>query len=112
MNLTYLDVADWFVIVSAVVVGVVGSARFVRLVTADKWPPIVKFRIWWESKTEQYGEEGWVLLFKCLWCFAPWVVAANLAWALLSDLHWSWWIVNGWLAASYATSWVVYHDED
>ena len=114
MNLTYLDVPDWFVILAAVVVGVVGSARFVRLVTADKWPPIVKFRIWWESKTEKPDspDEGWVLLFKCLWCFAPWVVAVNLAAALLSDLHPVWWIVNGWLAASYATSWLVFHDED
>ena len=112
MNLTYLDVADWFVILAAVVVGVVGSARFVRLVTNDKWPPVVRFRIWWDSKTEKYGEEGWVVLFHCPWCFAPYVVAVNLAAALLSDLHPAWWVINGWLAASYAASWIVFHDED
>jgi hypothetical protein len=107
---TWLDVLT---IIAAVIVGVVGSARFVRLVTADKWPPIVKFRIWWEGKTEgDNPDEGWVLLFKCLWCFAPWVVAVNLAAALLSDLHPAWWVINGWLAASYAASWLVFHDED
>ena len=112
MNLNF-SLDDHFTVIMAALVGIVGSARFVRLVTADKWPPIVKFRMWWESKTERDNpDEGWVLLFKCLWCFAPWVVAANLAWALLSDLQPAWWVCNGWLAASYATSWLVFHDED
>lgn len=112
MNLDY-SLGDTFIVLAAVVVGIVGSARFVRLVTADKFPPIVKLRMWWDSKTEgDDPEEGWGLLLHCLWCFAPWVVAANLAWALLSDLQPAWWVCNGWLAASYATSWLVFHDED
>lgn len=106
---------DWthiLTVVAAAIVGVLACGRMVRLITADKWPPVVAFRIWWDSKTERDDGEGWNLLFHCLWCLAPWVVAADLAWALLSDLQVAWWIVNGWLAASYATSWVVYHDED
>jgi len=112
MNLTYLDVPDWFVIIAAVAVGVLGSARVVRLITADKFPPVVRFRIWWDAHTERTPGEGWNLLAHCLWCLAPWVVAADLAWALLSDLQAAWWVVNGWMAASYVASWLVFHDED
>lgn len=96
MNLQYLDVADWFVIVAAALVGIVASARFVRLITADKFPPAVWLRIKWDNLTDKDGDgEGWSLLAHCPWCLAPWVVAANLAWALLSDLQPAWWVCNG-----------------
>lgn len=98
----------YFVIAAAVIVGVIGTARVVRLVVADDFPPIVKFRMAWARVT---NDGPWTKLFSCMWCFAPYAVAANLAWALLSDMHWSWWLFNGWMAASYASAWVVYHDE-
>lgn len=101
-------------IAAAVVVGVVGSARVTRLVVADAFPPIAHFRAWWANVTsDKDGNEGsWTVLFSCPWCAAPYIVAANMAWALLSDLHWSWWLFNGWMSAAYATSWIVFHDED
>lgn len=98
-----------FIIVAAVVVGVVGTARLVRLVTSDTFPPTVWWRIKWAEIT---NDNEWSKLFSCLWCFSPYVTAANLAWALLSDLHWAWWVFNGWMAASYVASWLVFHDED
>jgi hypothetical protein len=42
----------------------------------------------------------------CPWCAAPWIVAPNLILAVVTDLHPAWWIVNGWLAASFATAWL------
>lgn len=101
---------ETLLLIAAVVVGTVASARFTRLVVHDSYPPARWVRDKWVEVVR--GHEEWSLLFNCHWCFAPWVVAPNLAWAILSDLHWSWWIVNGWLAASYAASWIVHHDED
>lgn len=97
-----------FYYLAAAVVGVLGTARIVRLVTADEFPPTEWLRLKWAVAV---GEK-WGKLLNCLWCFSPYATAANLAWAVISDLHWTWWVFNGWMAASYAASWVVYHDED
>lgn len=94
--------------VAAVIVGIVGTGRIVRLVTADEFPPSVWLRIKWAEITH---DGPWSKLFNCLWCFAPYAVGANMAWAYFSGLHWSWWLFNGWMAASYAVSWIVFHDE-
>ena len=99
----------YFVIAAAAVVGLIGTARFVRLVVADEFPPSMALRMGWSRLT---NDGPWSKLFSCMWCFAPYAVAANLAWAALSNLHWSWWLFNGWLAASYLASWIVFHDED
>lgn len=103
-----LDI-DRFTLIVAIIVGILSAGRIVRLVTADSFPPAVKFRIWWDDKT--HGSL-WNPLFHCPWCFAPYAVLLVGVWGLLSGLHWSWWIFNGWLAAAYITSWVVFHDED
>lgn len=104
-------------IAAAVVVGIVGTARIVRVIVADSFPPAVAFRIAWDRVTTRTTEDGsedgpWTPLAHCHWCMAPYITAANLAAALLSDLHPAWWIFNGWLAASYAVSYIVHHDED
>lgn len=109
MRLDSLPLSPTVAFFLAVVVGVLGSARFVRLITADKYPPVVRLRIWWADHTK---EEGWEPLLNCPWCFAPYVVGLNLALAILTHTHPIWWLVNGWLAASYVASWVVFHDED
>lgn len=94
----------------AVLVGIVASARLTRLVVHDTFPPV-------QWLVDQYiklirGNEKWSTLVECHWCIAPWIIAPNLAWAVLSELHWSWWVFNGWLAAAYAASWIVEHDQD
>lgn len=101
---TYVHIA------AAVIVGLMGTARLVRLWTQDEFPPVV----WAREKFIRLvrGSETWSMLTECLWCASPWITGANLAWALLSDLHWSWWLFNGWLAAAYVASWLVFHDED
>lgn len=97
--------------IAATVVGVIGSARITRLVTMDKFPLSVRLRIWWDDHVPE-DTNLWNPLLHCPWCFGPWVVLVNLTAALLSDLHPAWWLVNGWMAASYAASWIVFHDED
>ena len=74
-------------IAAAVIVGVIGTARLVRLWTADEFPPVVWLRGVWVKVVR--GSESWSKLAECLWCASPWITAANLAWALLSELHWA-----------------------
>ncbi len=97
-----------WLLIAAVALLVLGSARFTRLITADSFPFSVRLRIWWED----HVKEPWQPLMTCPWCFAPYVVALNMFLAWATDMHPAWWIINGWLAAAYAASWVVFHDED
>ena len=95
------------------VVFIVASARITRLIVADTFPPSVKLRIWYEDR----ASGGWESLLSCPWCFGFWAVVANAAagWAAhgLGSLTWTIWAVgNGLMAASYVTSYIVFHDED
>ena len=94
--------------VAAATVGVVAAARATRLVTKDHWPPMAFVRRKYTEMTE--GTE-WSVLAECPFCVAPYIVAADLAWALRSDLGRKWWIANGWFAASYAASLIVVRDD-
>jgi hypothetical protein len=108
----------------AYVVGVLGVARAVRLVTSDSWPPIAALRDRWKvrSGTIVDGdlEPGpWTDLFTCPFCFAPYPTAVAVAAAVGSgvwspDLHtlagW-WWVLAVWASASYAAAMVVLRDE-
>jgi hypothetical protein len=96
-------VTEILYIVAAVIVGVLSTARLTRLVTEDSWPPVVWLRMQWDRITD-HGP--WYDLVDCPWCLAPWLVAPNLILAVVTDLHPAWWIINGWLAASLAVSWV------
>jgi len=99
---------DEMVVGAAVGVGVLGAARLTRLITKDHWPPMSFARRKYVELTE--GTE-WSVLAECPFCVAPYVVAADLAWAVRSDLGRRWWLVNGWLAASYAASLIVVRDD-
>lgn len=102
-----MSIETVFLVVAAVVVGVMGTARATRLISQDSFPPSAWLRDRWRRATDD-GE--WSVLITCPFCLSMYLTAANLAWALLSDLHISWWIVNGWLAASYAVAMVVVRD--
>lgn len=86
-----------------------GTARVVRLITADTFPPAVWLRIKWQAITKD-GE--WSVIAECPWCLPPYILAPNAAWALLSDYHWSWWMFNIFMTFIYIVSWLVFHDED
>lgn len=94
-------------LVAAVIVGVVSIARLTRLATQDIYPPVAWLRRQWEKHTK--GD--WQVLAICHWCASPWIAALVIAWAVLSDLHWTWWAFNGWLAASYVAAMIVERDE-
>jgi hypothetical protein len=96
------------VVIGAVVVGTMSAARLTRLLTQDSFPPVVWFRMKWDDRTH---ESGWNILFHCHWCLSAWMVLPILLWGWLSDLHVSWWIFNGWLAAAYAAAMIVERDE-
>jgi hypothetical protein len=99
---------DPLALVAAAAIGVVGAARLTRLVTKDHWPPMSTVRRKYVEATQ--GTE-WSVLAECPFCVAPYVVGADLAWALCSELDKTWWVVNGWLAASYAASLIVVRDD-
>jgi hypothetical protein len=85
------------------------TARLTRLLVNDDWPPSTWFRIKWDTITK---DGIWSKIVHCPWCASPYIAAILLAWAVLSNLHWSWWLFTGWLAVSYVASWIVFHDED
>jgi len=93
----------------ALVVLVLSAGRLTRLMVADEYPPTVKLRMWWNAVTK---DGPWAKLVHCPWCFGPWATLFVGLWGYLSDLHWTWWAFNGWLALSYVVSWAVFHDED
>jgi hypothetical protein len=100
--------------IAAVVVAVLGAARFTRLIVHDTYPPAVAVRQWWVRVTwdDKTSTEGrWGLLATCHWCASPYVFALVLGSGWLSDLHWGWWLFWGWLAGSYLTAMVVERDE-
>lgn len=99
---------DPWVVVAAVVVGVLGAARLTRIAVADKFPPAAWVRSAWDRVTR---DGDWSLLVHCHWCLGPWMFALSLGTGLVSDLHPVWWIFWGWLAGAYLTSMVVEFDE-
>src|SRR3954453_23684487 len=96
------------VVAAAASVGVVAAARLTRLVAKGHWAPMSALR---RKYVELTGDSEWSVLAECPFCVAPYVVAADLAWAMKSDLGTKWWVANGWLAASYAASWIVVRDD-
>lgn len=93
-------------------VGLLASGRLTRLVVNDDWPPVVKFRVWWDGRTQG---SLWQKLWHCPWCAGPYMAALVMALAFGAnalDIHLWWFIIMGWLGASYVVSWLVFHDED
>lgn len=95
---------------AAFAVGSVSTARIVRLWTQDNFPPVAWAR---EKFVALVGPDStWADLAECPWCASFWFTAVNLGYAWATDLHWSWWFLNILMAATYASAWVVVHDED
>ena len=108
-----LGLSEFWSTVITVAIAIVGAARFTRLMVNDDFPPVLWFRArwnWWTRDGSRF--ESWNKLLQCPWCFGPWAAALALGTGWLSGWHWVWFVFWGWLAASYATSWIVFHDED
>jgi hypothetical protein len=98
---------EWPTLLAAVLVAIIGTARLTRLLAEDDWPPAAWFRTRWISA---FNGTGWDGLILCVFCISPYLAAANVAWAVLSDLHWAWWLFNGWLALAYLSAIITTRD--
>lgn len=106
---TILGLSEFATAALASFIGILAAARITRLVVADSFPLSIKLRVWWADKT--HGSL-WEPLMKCPWCFGMWATFWVVGTAAATQLHWAWWVLHGTLAASYAVSWIVFHDED
>ena len=102
----------WSAVIT-LLVAVGGAARATRLVVADDFPPVLWFRARWNYATREGTRfQHWNKLPHCPWCLGPWMTGLALLTGWLSDWHIAWFVFWGWLALSYLTSWIVFHDED
>lgn len=93
----------------AVVVAVISVARTCRLIIHDKYPPMMWLR---ENIIARYKEDSkWVELWLCPFCLAPYLSAVMVAWMYFSELHWTWWVLNGWWAMSYVAAIIYVYDQ-
>ena len=98
----------WMMIVAAVLITILGSARLSRIITHDDFPPAVWARIQWDTLTK---DGPWSKLAHCHWCATPWITLVCISWGALSSFHWSWWLFWGWLALAYVASIILARDE-
>jgi hypothetical protein len=81
----------------AFLIGSLAVGRLARLVVDDDFPPVVWLRGWWiRSVPESWGE-----LVACAFCVAFWFALADVFWAFISELHWTWWFFNATFASAY-----------
>ena len=99
---------DWYVWVAAALVAVVSVARTARLLVWDDFPPVAWLRFRFFVKV---GDSPWRKLAECAFCLAPYLSVGMVAWMVLSDLHWTWWLVNGWWSLSYLAAILVSYDQ-
>jgi hypothetical protein len=102
---------QWWQVLLAGAVLVIGAARLTRLITHDAFPPIVRVRIWYED----HVPEDWGMLVHCPWCMGPWMTLIGLVLFIVTILTpgiaFFWWFFYGWMALSYLTSQYVHFDE-
>lgn len=93
--------------VLASVVGVISVARTARLLNFDDFPPVKYLR----EKFVRWAGDDWGQVGLCSFCLAPYLAAGMIGWAYISDLHWSWWLINGWWAGAYVAAIMVAYDQ-
>lgn len=105
---------DLLVVIAALFVTVLSSARITRLVVHDAFPPLVWVRIKWDDLTDG---SGWNKLLHCIFCFSFWATALvggwlYLTWKFGGETAWTaWFLINGSLALSYLAAMIVERDE-
>jgi hypothetical protein len=99
---------EWYVWLAAGFIAVVSVGRTARLLVWDSFPPVEWVRM---KFFVAVGDSPWKKLAECAFCQAPYLSAGMLAWMVLSDLHWTWWLINGWWALSYLAAILVSYDQ-
>lgn len=96
----------WYIWVLAAFVAVGSIARTARLLVWDGFPPVEWLRLKFFTAV---GDSPWRKLGECAFCLAPYLTLGMFVWAYLSDLHWTFLVINGWWTAAYlAAIWVSY----
>lgn len=93
--------------IAAAVIGVLSIARTARLIVWDEFPPVEYARV---RLMAVFGDK-WGKVWQCQFCITPYLTVGMVAWAWVSDFHWTWWVINGWWAASYVAAMVVAYDQ-
>lgn len=100
---------DTFVWIAAALIGILSAARLARLLIFDDFPPVEWLRT---QILARYAEDSkWSGLWECPFCLCPYLIAGAMGWFYLSDGHWTWWVANGWWAASYVAAIIVAYDQ-
>lgn len=100
---------DQFTWIAASIIGIVSAARVARFVIFDSFPPMYWLRVRLVALFPP--DSKWKDLMECPFCLAPYIVAVSMTWFYVSDGHWSWWVGNGWWAASYVAAMIVAYDQ-
>lgn len=109
MDFPHLNELSGWTLGMALAVGVISVARTARLIVHDDFPPIAWLRVRFVALFP--GDSSWSKLVECQFCLAPYLTIGMMAWAWLSNLHWTWWVINGWWACSYVAAILVAYDE-
>lgn len=93
---------------AAVLVGVLSTARTVRLLAWDEFPPAK----WLREHVLAWLGDTWGSLITCAFCLSPYAATGMALWAWLSDTNTVWWVVNGVWGLSYVAAIIVAYDQD
>jgi len=102
--------------VMVAIVGTLASARLVRLVSFDEYPPTVWMRNKWDQVTLKEDAEsvqkyaGWNKLIHCAFCASFYITAVVAIAGLVTSFGVVWWVVCSILAASYVAGMIVASD--
>jgi hypothetical protein len=99
---------EWYVWLAAAFIAIVSVGRTARLLVWDSFPPVEWLRL---KFFVAVGDNPWRKLGECAFCQAPYLSVGMVAWMVLSDLHWTWWLINGWWALSYLAAILVSYDQ-
>lgn len=93
----------------AVIVAILSVARTARFIIHDSFPPMMWLRV--RIFALYKDDSTWRELWECPFCLCPWLAIPMGAWMYYSDLHWTWWVINGWWAAAYVAAIVYSYDQ-
>lgn len=102
-----MPLPDHFTLIAAIIVGILSVARTIRLIAWDEFPPAAWFR---ENTLAKLGDK-WGVLVTCGFCLSPYLSVGMFAWAYYSELHWTWWVINGIWGGCYLPAIIVSYDQ-
>lgn len=94
-----MDILQW---IGIALVSILSTARVIRFLIWDTFPPMMWVRVRFYLLTEKNGKEGpWYKLLKCGYCNGPYVATGIVLWGYFTDWQVAWWLANSIAAVSY-----------